>query len=156
MSRIVCRTPSTGKPVRFSKEDVGTSFEILAEPSDYSVPDPSNRFPERDPNDETRAIRAGEVFFLTPLSAYNKTAEDRWIEVILNTEDAQTITFAKVEVPAGDTAFIPLQGRSIFKRIANTSIGDTIEIRAETTNSFDVWIAGEERPSNEHSGVIEE
>ena len=153
MSRIICRTPSTGRPVRFSKQNVSTSFETLVEVSDYSVPDPSNRFPERDPLDTGRAIRPGEVFFLTPLSAYNKTEDDRWIEVRLETEDSETITFAKVEVPAGDTAFIPLQGRSIFKRDANSAVGDTIEIRAETVDTFDVWLSGEERPSNEHSGV---
>jgi hypothetical protein len=153
MTRIVCRTPSTGKPIRYSISDVGTSFETLAEAPDFSVPDSSNRFPERDPGDSSRAIRPGEVFFLTPIAARNKSAEDRWIEVQLVTEDSETISFAKVEVPSGDTAFVPLQGRSLFKRIANTSIGDTIEIRAESSNTFDVWISGEERPSNEHSGV---
>jgi hypothetical protein len=153
MARIICRTPSTGKPIRFSKENVSTSFEVLAEASDFSVPDPSNRFPERDPNDVGRAIRPGEVFFLTPISVRNKSETDRWIEVQLVTEDLDTISFAKVEVPAGDTAFVPLQGRSIFKRVANSSIGDTIEIRAESSSTFDVWLSGEERPSNEHSGI---
>lgn len=156
MSRIVCRTPSTGKPILFAKEDVGYEWEVIADCPDYSVPDPSNRFSVRDPNDVTRAIRPGEVFFLTPLSAYNKTEDDRWIEVVLRTEDGPSILFAKVEVPAGDTAFIPLQGRSIFKRDSNTAFGDTIEIRAETANTFDVWITGEERPSNEHAGVIDD
>lgn len=155
MARIICRTPSTGKPIRYAKENVSTSFETLADAPDYSVPDPSGRFPVRDPNDEARAIRSGEVFFLTPISAHNKTETDRWIEVRLQTEDSKTISFAKVEVPAGDTAFVPLQGRSIFKRDANTTIGDTIEIRAETSDTFDVWLSGEERPSNEHSGVEE-
>jgi hypothetical protein len=153
MTRIICRTPSTGKPIRFSKQNVSTTFEMLVEAPDFSVPDSSGRFDDRDPNDPSRAIRAGEVFFLTPISAYNKTATDRWIEVRLQTESLETITFAKVEVPAGDTAFIPLQGRSLFKRDANSSIGDTIELRAESIETFDVWVAGEERTSNEHSGV---
>jgi hypothetical protein len=56
-------------------------------------------------------------------------------------------------VPAGDTAFIPLQGRSLFKRTANNQIGDTIQVRAELSNIFDVWAAAEERLSSEHSGV---
>jgi len=153
MTRIVCRTPSTGKPIRFAKENVSTTFEILAEAPDFSVPDPSNRFSERDPNDVGRAIRPGEVFFLTPISVRNKSENDSWIEVQLVTEDLETISFAKVEVPAGDTAFVPLQGRSIFKRTANTVIGDVIEIRAESNSVFDAWLSGEERPSNEHSGV---
>ena len=155
MTRIVSRAPYPGKPVRFTKQNVSTTFEVLVETPDYSVPDPSNRFPIRDPNDSSRAIRTGEIFFLTPISAYNKSVNDRWIEVKLETEASETILFAKVEVPAGDTAFIPLQGRSIFKRDANSSIGDTIEIRAESANTFDVWLAGEEKPSNDHAGVEE-
>ena len=153
MARIICRTPSTGKPIRFIKTNVLVSFDTLAEAPDFSVPDPSSRFSVRDPSDTSRAIRPGEVFFLTPISAHNKTNEDKWIEVQLITEVSQTISFTKVEVPAGDTAFIPLQGRSIFKRDATAAAGDRIQIRAESTNTFDVWTTGEERPSNEHSGV---
>jgi hypothetical protein len=155
MTRIVCRTPSTGKPIRYAKANVGTAFETLAEAPDFSIPDPSGRFPTRDPNDAGRAIREGEVFFLTPISVFNKTNEDRWIEVQLLSEDSTTIVFAKVEVPAGDTGFVPLQGRSIFKRDADASNGDQIQIRAESANTFDVWLSGEERPTNEHSGVEE-
>lgn len=153
MTRIVCRTPSTGKGLRIIKSNVASTFEVLAEAPDFSVPDASVKFPERDPNDPARAIRPGEIFFLTPLSAKNKDTVDRWIEVRLVTEDAETIEIGKVEVPAGDTAFIPLQGRSLFKRTANNVTGDTIEIRAQTASVFDVWAAAEERLSSEHTGV---
>lgn len=153
MTRIVCRTPSTGKGLRIIKSNVASTFEVLAEAPDFSVPDASTKFPERDPNDPARAIRPGEIFFLTPLAAKNKDTVDRWIEVRLVTEDAETIELGKVEVPAGDTAFIPLQGRSLFKRTANNVTGDTIEIRAQTASVFDVWAAAEERLSSEHTGV---
>lgn len=154
MTRIVCRTPSTGKPIRISQQNVSDTFVTIAEAPDFSVPDASNKFTERDPLDESRAIRPGEVFILTPLSARNKDSADRWIEVILVTEDSETIEIGKVEVPAGDTAFIPIQGRSLFKRVANTAIGDTLQVRAEVSNVFDVWSAGEEKLSSEHSGVV--
>jgi hypothetical protein len=153
MARIVCRTPSTGKPIRISLANVPTTFVKIAEAPDFSIPDSSARFPVRDPADPSRAIRPGEVFFLTPLSAVNKSNEDRWIEVRLVTETSQVISFSRIEVPAGDTAFIPLQGRSIFKRDATGSIGDSIEIRAQDTNTFDIWASAEEKPSNEHAGV---
>jgi hypothetical protein len=154
VTRIVCRTPSTGKSLRIAESDVSANnFVTIAEAPDFSVPDTSSKFPERDPNDPSRAIRPGEIFFLTPLSAKNKDLEDRWIEVILVTEDSETIEIGKIEVPAGDTAFIPLQGRSLFKRIANNSVGDTIQIKAEVENAFDVWAAAEERLSSEHAGV---
>lgn len=154
MARITCRTPSTGKALRLIDSNVANTFVTLAEAPDFSVPDPSTKFPDRDPTDEGRAIRPGEIFFLTPLAAKNKDTVTRWIETILVTEANTTIEVGKVEVPAGDTAFIPLQGRSLFKRDANSTIGDTIQIRAEIANVFDVWIAAEEKLSNEHVGVV--
>jgi len=154
MARITCRTPSTGKPLRIAKENVSGVFTVIAEAPDFSVPDTSIKFESRDPTDETRAIRPGEIFFLTPLAAKNKDSADRWLEVILVTEDSETIELGRVEVPAGDTAFIPIQGRSLFKRNANSVNGDTLQVKAEINNIFDVWGAAEEKLSSEHSGVV--
>lgn len=154
MSRITCRTPSTGKPLRVAKDSVSNTFEVIAEAPDFSVPDASNKFSDRDPVDASRAIRPGEIFFLTPISAKNKDSADRWVEVILVTEDDVTIEIGKIEVPAGDTAFIPIQGRSLFKRTANNVTGDTLQVRCEVAGVFDVWTAAEERLSSEHSGVV--
>lgn len=153
MARITCRTPSTGKPLRITLNDVGTDFTTIVEAPDFSVPDTSNKYPVRDPLDITRGIRPGEIFFLTPLSVKNKDSQTRWIEVRLLQEDGTLIDIAKVFIPKDDTAFIPLQGRSIFKRDANVSNGDRIQIRAEVADIFDVWASAEERPSNEHTGV---
>jgi len=153
MARITCRTPSTGKPLRIIQADVASTFVTIAEAPDFSVPDTSNKFPDRDPTDDTRAIRPGEVFFLTPIAAKNKDTVTRWVEAIFVTEDSQTIEFAKVEVPAGDTALIPLQGRSLLKRVANNASGDTLQVRAEVANMFDIWVSAEEKTSNEHVGV---
>lgn len=153
MSRITCRTPSTGKPLRISAADVPATFTTIAEAPDFSIPDPSQRFPDRDPLDDSRAIRPGEIFFLTPLSARNKSGSTAWIETQIVTEDGVTVNFGRVSVPAGDTIFIPLQGRSIFKRDPLAANGDRLQIRAEFQDVFDVWTAGEEKPSNEHAGV---
>lgn len=153
MARITCRTPSTGKPLRIVEADVANTFVTIVEAPDFSVPDASNKFPDRDPTDDTRAIRPGEVFFLTPMSAKNKDTETRWVETILVTEDDETIELARVEVPAGDTALIPLQGRSLLKRTANNASGDTLQVRAEVSGVIDIWISAEEKTSNEHVGV---
>jgi hypothetical protein len=153
MSRIKCRTPSTGKPIRVALSNVGTTYVSIAEAPDFSVPDASSKFPVRDPLDIGRAIRPGEIFFLTPMSAKNKDTVTRWIETRLVTEDLDEIELGRIEVPAGDTAFIPLQGRSLFKRTANTVNGDTLEVRAELSGIFDVWAAAEEKLSSEHSGI---
>lgn len=153
MSRITCRTPSTGKPLSINLGNVSTTYVTIVEAPDFSVPDASQKFSERDPTDEGRAIRPGEVFFLTPLSARNKSSSDAWIETRLVTEANVTIEFGRIVVPAGDTVFIPLQGRSIFKRDPDATDGDKIQVRAETADIFDVWAAGEEKLSNEHVGV---
>lgn len=151
MTRLNVRTPSTGKPIRVELANVTTDLTVIAEAPDFSVPDTSRKFSVRDPSDDTRTIRPGEIFFLTPLAARNKTSETKYIEVFLVTESNTTISFSRVDVPANDTAFIPLQGRSIFKRDANTSIGDTIQVRAESNNVFDVWAAAEEKVTSEHT-----
>lgn len=153
MSRIVCRTPSTGKPIRASLANVGTTFTTIAEAPDFSVPDTSNKFSDRDPTDSSRAIRPGELFCLTPLAVYNKDTSTRWIEVKLLDESSNSLMFAKVKVPPEDTAYIPLQGRSLFKRNPSGTNGDRLQVRAEVVDKLDVWLAMEEKPSSEHSGV---
>lgn len=154
MARITCRTPSTGKPLRIAAFDIATTFTTIAEAPDFSVPDASEKYEDRDPVDASRAIRSGEVFFLTPIAARNKDSSAHWIETRLLTEDGEVIEFGRVEVPGNDTAFIPTQGRSLFKRVAANSNGDRLQIRAETADVFDIWAAGEEKLSSEHSGVV--
>lgn len=153
MSRITCRTPSTGKPIRAALANVPATFTTISEAPDFSVPDTSERFENRDPVDETRAIRPGEIFFLTPLAAKNKDTNTRWIDVQIVSEDNVTIEFGRAEVPAGDTALIPIQGRSLFKRNPDGSTGDRLQVRAQVANVFDVWVSGEEKLSNEHAAV---
>ncbi len=154
MARITCKTPSTGKAIIVSQTDVTSTYTSIAEAPDFSLPDPSETFSQRDPSDNARAIRPGEVFFITPLSAKNKTANTRWIEVRLYTEANTAVEFGRVSVPPNDTAFIPLQGRSLFKRNANNAVGDSLQVRAEANNVFDVWAAAEEKLSAEHIGVV--
>lgn len=153
MARITCRTPSTGKPLSIRLDNVSTTYVTIAEAPDFSVPDAAGNFPVRDPLDSTRTIKPGEVFFLTPMSARNKSANTAWIEIELYTESNVAINFGRIRIPANDTAFIPLQGRSLLKRDANTANGDIIQVRAQTANTIDIWIAAEEKLSSEHIGV---
>jgi hypothetical protein len=152
--RITCKTPSTGKVFNVYLANVtSTGYTSISEAPDFSVPDPAGNYTERDPGDIARAIRPGEVFFITPLAAKNKTATTRWIDVRLTTEDGTVISFGKVTVPGYDTAFIPIQGRSLFKRDPIGPIGDKLEVSAEVNNVFDVWSTAEEKLSSEHIGV---
>lgn len=155
MSRITCKTPSTGRPVSFTATSLGTSWATLAEAPDFSIPDASNVYSTRDPNDAGRAIRAGEVFFLTPLFARNKSVEDCWIDVRLVMESGAVVECpGRMYVPAGDTALVPIQGRSLVKRVAGSSSGDKIQVRAQVSGALDLWATAEEKPSAEHIGVV--
>jgi hypothetical protein len=153
MARITCRTPSTGKALKINLSNVSTTYVAIAEAPDFSVPDAAGNFPVRDPEDAGRTIKPGEVFFLSPMSAKNKSGSTAWIETKLFTESNVSIELGRVSVPAGDTVFIPLQGRSLLKRDANTANGDIIQVRAETSNTFDIWVSAEEKLSSEHVGV---
>ena len=153
MARITCKTPSTGRAITVFSANVSTVYTAIAEAPDFSVPDPSESFPNRDPVDASRAIKPGEIFFITPVAAKNKTANTLWIEVQLVTESNTTIQFGRARVPANDTVFIPVQGRSLFKRNPDGVSGDKLQIRAEANNAFDVWASAEEKLSSEHIGV---
>lgn len=155
--RITCRQPSTGKPVSFANNSVGTSWIILAEAPDFSVPDPSgSQYTSRDPSDSSRGIAAGEIFFLTPLVAKNVTGSTDWIEVRFRPEDltANNDAFGRISVPAGESVAIPIQGRSLVKRTATSANGDIIYVRAGNTASFHIWTSANEQASAEHVGVV--
>jgi hypothetical protein len=154
MPRITCKTVSPGRPLNLVLQNVGTSFATIADAPDFSVPDPNGQFPTRDPLDASRAIRPGEVAFITPLDARNKTTTARWIEVRLLTEAGVAIEApGRVLVPGNETVRIPVQGRSLMKRTGSAAAnGDRLQVRAETANVFDVWVSAEERLSAEHVG----
>lgn len=157
MARVKCKTPSSGRPLQVIQVDVSTSFMTIADAPDFSVPDPGQSFPVRDPTDTTRAIRAGEIFILTPLAVHNKTTSACWIEAQLVTEEGVTVfSPGRVTVPARDTAYIALQGRSLLKRAVSATAaasGDRLQVRAQTPSALDLWASAEERLSAEHIGV---
>ena len=154
MARIKCKTPSTGRSINITLFNVPNTYTTIAEAPDFSVPDPSETFPNRDPSDDTRAIKPGEIFFVTPIAAKNKGATTLWIEVRLVTESNTVVDFGRARVPGNDTVFIPVQGRSLFKRNPSSANGDVLQIRAQNNAVFDVWAGGEEKLSSEHIGVI--
>jgi hypothetical protein len=155
MARITCKTPSTGRPVNIVSSLITTGWTTLTAAPDFSVPDTSKIYSQRD-TDTSRGIRPGEIFFLTPVFARNiSETQDCWVEVrILDEAGAAYECPGKMLVPAGDTALIPVQGRSLLKRNALSSTGDRLQIRAEVANLIHVWASAEEKPSAEHIGVV--
>lgn len=155
MPRIKCKTPSTGRPVNLVAASLGTDWQTLAEAPDFSLPDTGNTFVDRDPTDINRAIRPGEIFFMTPIFARNKSSQACWLEVRLLQESGTTIECpGRMVVPGGDTAMVPVQGRSLVKRGATNTFGDRIQVRAQTAAVLDLWATAEEKPSAEHIGVV--
>ena len=154
--RITCRQPSTGKPVNFANNNLGSSWHLFLEAPDFSVPDPSgSQYTSRDPLDSSRGIAAGELFLLTPLVAKNKTVSTQWIEIRFKPENgANNDSFGRITVPAGESVAIPLQGRSLVKRVSTSANGDILFVRASTADSFDIWISANEQASAEHVGVV--
>lgn len=158
--RIKCKTPSTGRPVNFYVTQLATTWTTVVQAPDFSVPDTSNVYPNRDPDDITRAIRPGEIFMLTPVFARNNSSTlSVYVEtrlVIINSNGTETYIACpgKQTIPVGDTALVPLQGRSILKRYPSSITGDRIEMRASVAGVIDVWGSGEEKLSAEHTGVI--
>jgi hypothetical protein len=154
MARIKCRTPSTGKPLSINISNVETTYVTVVEAPDFSVPDAAGNFANRDPEDSTRAIRPGEVFFLTPMSVRNKGITTSSIQVSIIPENSNTaIEVGTLKIPAGDTGFVPLQGRSLLKRDLESANGDILQIKAQNSNTLDIWISAEEKLSSEHIGV---
>jgi hypothetical protein len=153
--RIKCKTPSTGRAINLTKINIGTDWTTVGEAPDFSVPDTSSVFPARDPEDTTRAIRPGEIFFLTPMFARNKGIDDCWIELRILFEDGTIVECpGRMYIPGMDTALAPMQGRSILKRNPLGINGDRLQVRAQTANRLDIWVTGEEKLSSEHIGVV--
>ena len=160
MTRIYTRTPSTGYPETLYFVDVPVTMTTLvgglsgADAPDYSVPDPSNQYEQRDPLDPTRAILPGQIFFLTPISATNKSGSDETLNVQLVLEDGSTVSLGSAVVPAFDTAYIPINGRSLLKFDANAASGDQLQVSASTGNVFDVVVSAELAPASQNLGNV--
>jgi len=168
-SRIYCKTPSTGTVQNFTFPPLGSSTLVtnewitIAQARDFSVPDARQVYADRDPTDSTRGIRPGEIFFITPVFVANTddltaVAVSRKIEIRILLEDGRSILCpGKMLVPPGDTAMVPVQGRSLLKRSSTSSVGDRLEIKiypitTETsTSKIYIWASSEEKPSAEHT-----
>jgi hypothetical protein len=172
--KIKCKTPSTGRVKNYTYTNIPVKNWItIAEAPYFSVPDARRVYADRDPEDITRGLRSGEIFFMTPVFIRNTTfsnlppgvtgnttVETTLVEIRLVTESGTTIACPGImTIPPGDTAMVPVQGRSLVKRNFNYSDGDKLQIyvySAAGTGSIapiQIWASAEEKPSSEHTGV---
>jgi hypothetical protein len=154
MARVTCTKVSTGKALNLTAAPLLTTWTTIAEAPDFSIPDPATRFPDRDPLSASRAIRPGEVYFLTPIYARNLSGATVWVEAKLILEDLSEIEWFRQSIPTLETIQIPIQGRSLLKRTPAGTYGDRLQLRAGTSSAIDAWGSAQERLSAEHIGVV--
>jgi hypothetical protein len=163
MIRVYCKTPSTGKFINYFNNNIAassTTWTTIAEAPDFSVPDARRLYKDRDPtNTAARGIRAGEIFFMTPVFVKNTTLQTlATIQVRILPEgtyaDATAENLAAIgcpgimTIPGNDTGMVPVQGRSLFKRNYLSANGDRLQIKSDV--AIQLWATGEEKASSEH------
>lgn len=165
--RIRCKTPSTGKIINLTIPRTGmltidasttprsdnAEWEIFAQAPEFSVPDPRRQYPNRD-TDDSRAIRPGELFFMTPVFVRNTNdinTDPIVIEVEFVHEFGMRVACpGRMVIPGGDTAMVPVQGRSLVKRDPENFHGDCLRIKAYGPG-LELWASVEIKPSAEHT-----
>jgi hypothetical protein len=136
MTRIVTDQPSSGKPrliyvpATNNGGFVNTSATELCEAPSFSVPATGDLGAIQDGTNPNREVRAGEIFFESPLVASNVTGTDRWVrlEMILETlgqafEGGHLITTAQGGGASGSIYMTPRASEEA--RLYNIATGVT-------------------------------
>lgn len=160
MTRIICRTPATDKPILIAQnlqEDIEDDAEgewvTIISPSDFSVPDTQRIYPVRDPLDDSRGIRSGELFFLTPLRVINRRQVPfRFVELGFQRPNGARTVIERIEIPFLDSYLFQIQGMSLLKE-AHEANGTSLQLRAQRNSNFHVTAMVQQRPASDHIGV---
>jgi hypothetical protein len=170
--KIKCKTPSTGRVKNYTYNSINTNtWYTIAEAPYFSVPDARRIYTDRDSSDITRGLRPGEIFFMTPIFVRNTTygtlppgvngsvsTEIITADIQMVLEDGTIIGCpGQMLVPPGETAMVPVQGRSLVKRDFTKSDGDKLQIKIYSLTTgvapIQIWASAEEKPSSEHTGL---
>ena len=149
--RINTDNPSTGKPVDIFVKDVADDWVTIAEAPDFSVPDFQGTIEDPDPADPDRGLVPGEVFFDAPLTVTNKDTSSHLFEVRKLIEDGTDVSMGSVLVPAGETAYIPVQGQRLLKFDFSAANGGRLQVKADTASVFDVAGSATESAAPDHA-----
>lgn len=140
MPRISTQQPSTSRPVLIAVKNLQVSFTTIAEAPDYSVPDPTVRWPnERDPADADRRIQPGQALFVTPLFVHNRDTEaDHYVLFQIVTQAGDVVEQGRIDIPALETYSHPIAGITLTKTDLSAANGDRLQVRASTNNMLDI------------------
>ena len=142
MTRIITDQAATARPQLVTLKDVPTAWTTVLEPNDYSVPDTTGTWPERDPDDDTRRIQPGQALIEAPLLFYNKdTAAPRVVEVQIVTEAGVAVQQVNVSIPPLETYSHPAPGQLLTKRDKDSTSGDRLQVKATEENTIDFTCA---------------
>lgn len=165
MPRIRTDLPSSGKPLELfiptssNSGFVNTTWTTIVEAPDFSVPATGDDNVTEDPDDLSRELRPGEVFFETPLQVINNTATSRWVElrVLRQGASGQAIPASpRVVVPANDSVYLQIQGLRVLKTdlggtIASPVPGGRLQIQGEVNNALTILGAAVELEAQAHA-----
>lgn len=132
MPRIISSQPATSRPKLLALSQIDNDWETIAEAPDYSVPDPTLRWPnDRDPANASRRIQAGQAIITTPLFVHNAGVEAPvTVFVRVLTQQDEEAVQARIEVPAGETYMHPCAGITLVKDDLTAEAGDRLQVRA--------------------------
>lgn len=157
-SKITCRSIASGKPnsVLFN---IINSDAVLLTSNYYSVPDTSNRYPDRDPVDSTRGLRPGQFYITAPVFLHNLSSSKAEVIVcILQDVDSQAVdlstSLGRYDVLPNSTVAVEVFGRSVVNRALEDNKGGALAfkiINSPATYNLLVHIEYQELASQEHA-----
>lgn len=132
MTRIKTGQAAVAAPVGVYIQGLAGSFNGIIDVPDYSVPDPNQTWPDRDPNDSDRRIQPGVVTLFTPMLLYNSGASDVTVEVrIVPESGSPSPTQLVITIPPGDTYQHPIAGQTLVKSTPNSANGDSLQVKED-------------------------
>ena len=150
MARITTRLAATSRPVRMAVSGLPTEWTTVLEANDFSVPDPNEDWPERDPLDTDRRIQPGYALVLAPMMFHNTSAVQCWVEVRTLTEAGAEVSQVQVVVPPLDTYSHPAPGQQLLKLTLASANGDRLQVRAQTADVIHLTSAAAEGSAEQH------
>lgn len=150
MPRITVESPDSQGDIAHIGS-LGTSYQVLFEAPDFSVPDENQEFPDRDPADPNdRAIRPGELFVGRPILVSNTSGAEVTLDVRITREDGTDLDVLVYTLPANSNGGIQLQGAALYKRTPANANGDRLLLRASAAGAVAVTGWYETRLASDH------
>ena len=153
--RKTVRQAGAAVPVRILIESLGTDWQTVLAPPDFSVPDPQLRFPNtRDPSDNQRRIQPGFALVEAPLMFHNLGEDTVSVDIRILSETGVAIQQARIDLIARDTFLHPAPGQRLLKTTPSSEFGDRLQVRASIANVIQLTSIASEGAAEEHEPEV--